>query len=36
MDLVTDLVPIQRTIDDHIDAFETIGVLLKERNNDTC
>jgi hypothetical protein len=31
MDLVTDIVPIQRTIDDHIDLFDSIQVLLKEK-----
>ena len=31
MDLVTEIYPIHRTIDDHIDAFEAIGVLLKEK-----
>jgi hypothetical protein len=31
MDLVTELVPIRRTIDDHIDLFDDIQVLLKEK-----
>jgi hypothetical protein len=31
MDLVAEIVPIQRTIDDHIDLFDDIQVLLKEK-----
>ena len=32
MNEVQEIVPVLRTIDDHIDLFESIGVLLKERN----
>jgi hypothetical protein len=30
---IQDIVPVLRTIDDHIDTFEAIGVLLKGKNS---
>jgi len=33
MDLVREIVPILRTIDDHIDLFEATQVLLKGNTN---
>jgi hypothetical protein len=33
MSLVSEIFPITRTIDDHIDEFESIGALLKESKN---
>jgi hypothetical protein len=33
MSLLTEIVPITKTVDDHIDAFDSIGVVqLKEHN----